>query len=233
MTRKKIKTKADELEVHYYEEHWDTFHQKRELARDILQLLDPLQTPTVVYGSVARGDIHQGSDIDILLQDVISSYQIEYLITDSEIISRSIVMATPNHAIKGSIVLESDITISFPLMPFTSREIDFYSFGGSVTLKDIDARKRVPGINKQLLLIMPIENGHTERSILNVPQLELTRLGFSPQIIEERKRVLKRRDDIGRTGVFLNDPVDPELGFEATLRQLMDRNHLIRKKVRR
>lgn len=233
MTKKKIKTKADELEVHYNREHWNTFHQKREIARDILQLLDPLQTSSIVYGSVARGDTHQGSDIDILIRDVISSYQIEYLISDREILSQAIVMATPNHSIKGCIVMEGDITISFPLIPLTSREIDFYSFGGSITLKDIDERRRVPGIDKQLLLVMPKENGHTARSILHIPQVELSQLGFSPQIIEERKRVLKRRDDIGRTGVFLNELVDPELGFEGTLRQLVDRNHLIRKKVRR
>lgn len=232
MVKNKIKPSTFERVVVYNNHQWQILKEKREVAIKILQIIDKLPSKFYIYGSVARGDVRDGSDIDLVVLDVVSSFQLLYLLQDTRILSKFIIMATPNHSIKGVIELENDITISFPLSPFSNREIDFYKFGGMVEVKDIETEIRVSGIDKRLVLINPTNDGHKERSVMQVSSKELTRLGFSPRIIEERMRALNRRDKIGRTGVFLKEEVLTEIGFENHLKQLEDRNHLIRKKIR-
>lgn len=197
--------------------------------------LNRLPSPIYVYGSVARGDVGESSDIDLILTQVLSSYLILQQIgkTDFQILEERIVMATPNHAIKGQIDLTGEITITFPLVDLKPRELEFYSFGGKIAYDELEEDKRVPGVDKSLLLIVPTEDGHQEMSILGIPQQMIQQYNLSQEIIDERKRVLQRRDKVGRTGVFLNEPVDPQLGFEGTLKQIIDRNSLVRNRVRR
>jgi len=52
-------------------------------------------------------------------------------------------------------------------------------------------------------------------------------------MIDERIRVLVRRDRIGRTGIFLNHLLSPDDNFEQTLHQLSSQNIIIRRKLQK
>ncbi len=235
MGKQKIVTSPHERNVKYSEDHWRTLEKKRNRAKKILQAIEPLNAHPLVYGSVARGDITPNSDIDILIPETIPSYQIELSLTqiNEPILSRKIVMATPNHAIKAQIELREDTTLTFPLTPFEQRELEFYQFGGAISLTPLKNQQRVKGINKRLLLIIPTKEGHHELSILHIPQTELVKQGFPQRIIQERLRVLTQRDQKGRTGIFLEMHVENEETFESKLQTLTDRNPIVRRKVRK
>ena len=47
----------------------------------------------------------------------------------------------------------------------------------------------------------------------------------------DRVRALTRRDEVGRTGVFLKRELGPDECFEEVLRRLADRNPAVRKRV--
>lgn len=233
MGKKKVELRVVDRLVSYNKLHWSILGEKRNVAKKFLEAFSNLQVDTRLYGSVARGDVSKTSDIDIIIYDLIPSYMIENIILNLgySILGKNIVMATPNHAIKGHIELENDITVSFPLITFQVREIEFYRFGGNISLQDIQTGKREVGVDKRLLLIEPLDDGHRERSVLHVSIKDLLALGFPQRLLEERIRVLKRRDHVGRTGVFLNQEIHTEETFELVLKQLKDRNPLIRKKI--
>ena len=235
MGKQKIVTTPHEKDVKYSQQHWTLLAEKRTRAQKVLSALRKLNTDPLVYGSIARGDITPTSDIDILIPDVIPSYQIELLLTEigEQILTRKIIMATPNHAIKGHIELRQETTITFPLTPFEQRELEFYQFGGAINLKELQEQKRVKGINKRLLLIIPTPEGHKELSILHISEAELVKHGFPQRIIQERLRVLTQRDQKGRTGIFLEKPVEADKTFESTLQSLIDRNPIVRKRARK
>jgi predicted nucleotidyltransferase len=235
MSKRKVEKRDVEQIVIYDQSRWDLLAHKRGIAGKILSKFSKLQADAAVYGSLARGDVSKESDIDIIIFDFLPSYFIENLLGEMsvEILQRSIVMATPNHAIKAHISLINDVTISFPLIKFNSREKEFYQFGGCIGLGDLQTKMRVNGVDKRLMLIEPQRDGHRERPLLHLSLKELNGLGFPSRLIEERMRVLKRRDQKGRTGVFLNYQVNPNDGFEYTLRLLKDKNPLIRKKIER
>jgi len=138
-------------EVIYDTEHWKLSSKMRDLAFKILSFLKELNP--LIHGSIARGDIHSKSDIDIVFLDVINEFQIINRINDYPF-ERWIIQATPLSAIKANLIF-NEFNISFPLIPFYPREEEFYRFGGLLTYEDLlnDKYKRVPGINKKLLFI--------------------------------------------------------------------------------
>ncbi len=213
--------------VSYGEEHWELLKEKRNVAREVMLQLARAGLPSIVYGSVARGDVNEKSDIDIFVPCNAPSYRIELAVDWME---RRIVQATPNYAIKGELILEDGVTVSFPLVRMKDRELDFYRFGGCLNLEQLDRGVRVAGVDKRLVLILPREDGHEEIPINEMQPSEVAKaLGVCLDIVLERMRVLERRREVGRTGVFLLHPVPPDESFESELMAIARRNPAVRK----
>jgi predicted nucleotidyltransferase len=225
--KEKITYLKDPTKTFYDNEHWKLFHSLRAEAVYVQKKL-PVQS--FIYGSLARGDVHSKSDIDIILFENIPSYQIEL---NLDYLSREIVQATPNAPIKAHIHVNDQVTITFPLTNLTELEIDFYRFSGCLPSIHSNSKTRVPGISKKLILIEPFEEGHVERSLLDDPYKCSKILGVSLDIIQERIRVLTRRDKVGRTGVFLRDDVGKDESFEERLKILGDNNNYVRRMLKR
>jgi predicted nucleotidyltransferase len=204
----------------------------RDKAKIVLLKLEEQGIKAFVHGSVARGDVTSTSDIDVFIPYNVSSFRFDLidLFTNAE---RRIIMGTPNSNIKGLITLSDNISVSFLLTPPTEREVEFYKFSGSVYLTDIQTNKFVPGVTKQLLLIEPVNNGYWYSSILANKKRAINCLQISQQMIDERIRVLTRRDKIGRTGKFLDHLLSPDDNFEQTLHHLSSQNVIIRRKLQR
>jgi predicted nucleotidyltransferase len=111
--------------------------------------------------------------------------------------------------------------------------MEFYAFGGKINLKQLEDDERVMGVDKRLMLIQPTGEGHLEKALLGLSPGKLKELDLSEVIIEERKRVLTRRSEIGRTGVYLRRVIDPEIGIEKTLDKMAARDPILRKKMGR
>jgi len=94
----------------------------------------------LAYGSVARGDVGEGSDIDVFVPKPPSPTVLEALIERAgiPITHREIVQATPTYAAKGYAYVEENKGYSFPLVDLRTVEREFYSFAGSVTLGQIE-----------------------------------------------------------------------------------------------
>ena len=81
------------------------------------------------------------------------------------------------------------------------------------------------------MLIEPTEEGHIESS-LSERQYEAAKLlNISQDMIDQRIRVLNRRDKVGRTGLFLNEELDPEQDVEEFLYQLSRTNQFVRRRL--
>lgn len=230
MREKTIKI-GDDREVVYTENHWRLLYKLREKAGKIVELLKAYNIESFIHGSLARGDVKPKSDIDIVILQRIPSYKIELIIQENySVYSKQIIQATPNHSIKGHIHLDESTTITFPLARYSNREYEFYKFGGLITLQELEANKRVPGVNKKLLLIQPTDKGHIEFPIVNQEERARKILNVEPSIIRERITVLLKRDHYGRTGIFLNRTLAPDEGFEEVLKQIADENPAVRRR---
>lgn len=225
--KEKITYLKDPVKTFYDNVHWDLFFNLRAEASHIQKKL-PVQS--YIYGSLARGDIHPKSDIDIIIFEALPSYRVEL---NLDYLSREIVQATPNAPIKAHIHVNDQITITFPLINLTELEMDFYRFSGCLLSRHSNSKYRVPGISKRLILIEPFEEGHIERSLLDNPYECSKIIGVSQEIIQERIRVLTRRDKVGRTGVFLREDVGEDESFEEHLKSLSDGNNYVRRMLKR
>lgn len=221
----------DKFEVVYDSARWDLLHSFRAKALKVMEALKAHGLNSIVHGSVARGDVSVKSDVDVVVPYVVPSFEVESSLLDAgfQIIERLIVEATPLHVIKAHVLLDNEVTVTFPLVQLRSLEREFYKFGGEVDLPTLLKNLRVPGVNKSLILILPSKRGHFEQSILGIESQVSKLLGVSLAIIEERKRVLLRRDEIGRTGVFLKVKLAPGDSFENVLRKIADRNPAVRR----
>ena len=224
--KEKITYHQDPKRVEYDRDRWDTLRQLRNEADEIRK---KLPVASYVYGSVARGDVHPGSDIDIILFECIPSYLLEL---ELSYLSREIVQATPNALVKAHIHVSHRITITFPLVAMADIENDFYRFSGYIESVKMNGFQRVAGVTKKLILVEPTEEGHVERSLLDDPHGCSKILGVSHDIIEERVRVLTRRDKLGRTGVFLRAGVPEEESFEQKLKAIADSNNIVRRMLK-
>ena len=112
------------------------------------------------------------------------------------------------------------------------KELDFYKFGGCMNLDSLMKKNRVAGVDKRLVLIIPLKDGHYEIPANELDVSELADfLGVGVEIVNERFRVLERRREIGRTGVFLSEIVHDFESFETKLKEIVDRNPLVKRRL--
>lgn len=238
MVREKVAPEYLENEIEYDQEHWEHFHHLRTIAQPVLEALQKLSP--LLHGSIARGDITKKSDIDVIIPYQVQDYQIGVAMSSIqyEPAERWIVQATPLSAIKGVIMYSSlpDLSVTFPLIPFYPREREFYAFGGSVSPDNLrhDINKRVPGVDKQLLFIDPTEKGHKEYRVTSENANLIAKiLQISIDTILERIRVLERRNEKGRTGIFKKRLLTPSEAFGAVLKEIAETDPASRRRIKR
>lgn len=233
MPRMKIVQHTDGFYI-YSKEHWEMLKSLRNRAIEIAEMFQNHQIDVFIYGSVARGDVKATSDVDIVLVPLIPSYRVELLLEESHIpiLGKQIIQATPNDIIKAHYELESNTTVTLLLTKFTQTPFEFYKFGGAVTYSQLKNQIRVAGVDKRLVLILPTATGHEERSLIENQSIAAKELDISITMIQQRIRVLSRRDKIGRTGVFLNEELGLDQNVEEYLHKLAQTNQFIRRRLR-
>jgi predicted nucleotidyltransferase len=233
MAKKPMK-RSERLEVIYDNKHWSLLEQLRKRAVQILEPLDRNHLRPIVHGSIARGDVSKTSDIDVFLPDPPSSFVIETALERSGFsgYQRSIIQATPLYALKGYIELDSETSLSFPLVKLRPVEKEFYRFGGQTTLATLKKNERVLGVDKRLMLIEPTNEGHVESAIVGREKEVASLLGVSVNTVLDRVRALLRRDELGRTGVFIKRELMPDETFEQAMKKLADQKPAVRRRIR-
>jgi hypothetical protein len=212
---------------------WALLEQKRAQAMEVLEIFNKHNLSAYLYGSLARGDVHKNSDIDLAFLYRLPTYKIEFLLNQKGYRNyrREIIMATPGDAVKLYIYLNELIAITLPLTKLSKTSLEFYDFGGKIDYKGIRENKRVPGIDKRLVLITPQSYGHEERSVINQENIAAKEVGVAIETIYEREKVLLRREKHGRTGVFLKRELSKQETPEGVLETLARKNPIIRKKI--
>ncbi|TFF85432.1 MAG: hypothetical protein EU517_01625 [Promethearchaeota archaeon] len=232
MSREKIR-RITHSSIVYSDKHWKLLKSKRKRAKELLKMFSNEAIPSYIYGSVARGNIHQDSDIDIAFIQEIPSYRVEFILHKNgyDNLFREIIMATPNDSIKLYIYLNELETITIPLTKLDKSSLEFYDFGGKLNYRQLQEGVRVPGIDKRLVMVKPNELGHMEYSIIGREHLAAKEVNISLKTINERKKVLLKRGKIGKTGVFLKREIDVNQTTEEALKSLANSNAIIRKKL--
>lgn len=219
-------------EVEYTEENFRVLKEKRKIAKELMEVLERFGLHGIVYGSVARGDVNSKSDVDIFIPQQVPSFKVELALEGFDFLEKRIVQATPNYAIKGEIFIDEQTTISFPLVKMKERELEFYRFGGCIDYEGLMKDLRVPGVDKRLKLIIPNERGHNEIPLSEIhPSVVAKTLGVSIDIVLERIRVLSRRKELGRTGIYICERIQRAESFESALREIVAKNPAIRKRI--
>ena len=218
----------------YNEKRWRLLQELRRKAEKIMEALESFNLRCIAHGSIARGDVTEKSDVDIFIPSPPSSFMVETALEQNgiPINRRIIVQATPSYAIKAYIEIEENVSVSFPLVKLRPLEREFYKFGGEISLEELKRNIRVPGVDKRLMLIEPTADGHIESSIIGKEEYAARLLGISVDIVWDRVKALTRRDEIGRTGVFLERELLPEETFELVLKRLADKNPAVRRRMK-
>ena len=217
----------------YSKEDWTLLKNKRKLALKLLEMFAKEGFNPYIHGSIARGDIHESSDIDIIFFQEVPSFQIELILDKNGFKNyfREILMATPLDSIKLYIHLSELESITLPLSKFEKKSIEFYDFGGKIDVHQLKSDVRVSGIDKRLVLITPISQGHEEMSIIGNEANAAKEVGISIDTLNERKKVLLRREKYGRTGVYLKRSLQINETTEEVLKKMANRKSIIRKKL--
>jgi len=231
---KKPVMRAERLEVVYNQKRWELLKKLRSKATQIMEALERSRLNSVVHGSIARGDVTEKSDIDVFLPEPQSSFLIETALEQAgiPINRRIIVQATPLYAVKGHVEIDEQQCVSFSLVKFRPVERGFYKFGGEASLQVLKDNVRVPGVDKRLMLIEPTSKGHVESTVVGREEAVAHLLGVSLETVFDRVRALKRRDEVGRTGVFIERELLPNETFEEALEKLADQNPAVRRRLK-
>ena len=94
-----------------------------------------------------------------------------------------------------------------------------------------DHKDQVAGIDKRLELIKPNLQGHEEMSIIGNEAIVAKEVNISINTVNERKKILLRREKYGRTGVFLKKEIQINESTEEILKKLAIRKSIVRKKL--
>ncbi len=233
MVRERVSRKTDVIKVVYDESHWRILKEKRRKALKVMEVLEREGLSSLTHGSIARGDVNRKSDIDIVVPVHPPYYKLEFILEKNGyvIYQKIIVQATPSHTPKVYFILdpEEELVVSFPIARLLPRELEFYYFGGAVGLKELKDNKRVPGVNKKLELIIPTQEGHIIEPVIGREGIVAEKLGISIETVQERVRVLTRRETIGRTGVYIKRPLGPNETLEEALEEITKKNPYIKK----
>jgi len=226
---------GDHKEVTYSSLHWQELKQLREKAIRVMKALEGFHLQSLTHGSIARGDVKLGSDVDVFIPEVQNSFIVESALEKAQIPlnSRFIVQATPSYAMKAHIEIDEKTTVSFPLMEMRRVEREFYRFGGEVDKVQLKTNVRVTGVDKRLMLIEPTEKGHVESSVIGREESAAKVLGISAETVFDRTRALLRRDTVGRTGVFVEKELLQDETFELALKKLSDQNPAVRRRMKK
>jgi uncharacterized protein len=222
-------------EVTYSSARWEQLRALREKAVWVISALDSFHLRSLTHGSIARGDVKLGSDVDVFIPEVQNSFLVETALEKAKISinARFIVQATPNYAMKAHIEIDETIAVSFPLMDMRRVEREFYRFGGEVNLNQLNANIRVAGVDKRLMLVEPTEKGHVESSVVGREEFVAKILGVSAETVLDRVHALIKRDKVGRTGVFVNRELTPDETFELALKKVSDLNPAVRRRMKK
>lgn len=221
------------FEINYDDDQWRLLHNLRVKALELMNTLELRNIVSILYGSIARGDVNGNSDIDVFITSPSSSMEVELALDNSNIIPtrRILVQATPNYAPKGYYEIEENVSVSMPLVKLRRNEREFYKFAGEIVLEDAKLNKRVPGVNKHLMLIEPRKSGHTETSIIENEACASKLLGINIEIAFERVRILLRRSKHGRTGRFIELELKSDENFESVLKRYATKYPSLRKRL--
>ena len=230
---KKPLRRLEYKEVVYNAMRWALLEKLRQKTVQIMEALEKFHLEAIVHGSIARGDVTEKSDIDVFIPYQQSSFIIETAMeqADTPVNRRLIVQATPTYAMKAYIEINENTSISFPLMKMRKVESEFYKFGGEVTLRNLMEGLRVPGVDKRLMLIEPTKEGHRESTIVGCEEQVAKLLGVSVEAVLDRVHALLRREEIGRTGVFIEKELSADETFEMALKRLADQNPAVRRRL--
>jgi predicted nucleotidyltransferase len=233
MTKKPVK-RAERVEVIYDKKRWNLLRELRSNTVQIMEILDKFHLRSIAHGSIARGDVSETSDIDVFLPDPPSSFMIETALERSgvQVNRRVVVQATPLYAVKGYIEIDKQRCISFPLAKLRPVEKDFYKFGGEAPLSMLKKDMRASGVDKRLMLIEPTSEGHVESAVVGREEAVANLLGVSLNTVLDRVHALLRRDEVGRTGVFIERELSPDETFELVLKKLADQNPAVRRRLK-
>ena len=206
----------------------------REKAAKLMATLESSHIQAIVHGSIARGDVTAKSDIDIFIPEPPSSFLVETALEKAGLTlnSRYVVQATPNYAMKAHIEIDEKTTVSFPLVGMRRVEREFYRFGGEMKLSSLQQNLRVAGVDKRLMLIEPTANGHLESSVVGREEQTAKVLRVSVETVLDRVHALIKRDEVGRTGVFIKKELTVDETFELALKKLADVNPAVRRRIR-
>jgi predicted nucleotidyltransferase len=231
---KKPERRLEWLRVIYDAERWDLLEELRRKSERIMKALEIFHSESVVLGSIARGDVNKKSDVDVFIYGQPSSFIVEMALEKAgiPINRRLIVQATPTYAMKAYIETVESASVSFPLMKMRTVEKEFYKFGGEATLENLRKGLRACGVDKRLMLIEPNKKGHLESSIIGREQQTARLLGISAETVLDRVHALLRRDEVGRTGVFIEKELLGDENFEMALEKLADHNPAVRRRLR-
>ena len=223
------------MEVYYEPWRWRLLEEKRSLAIKIMEVLQALYGSLVTHGSIARGDVSVDSDVDVVILDPPNPSLVELALEKGgfKVRWKELVQATPTYTPKVYLYLDYKglLVVSYPLARLRPREREFYRWGGECTLDDLREGVRTPGVDKRLKLIEPTDRGHRESPVIGREGYVARLLGISVETVIERVRVLTRRREHGRTGVFLKVELNPEDSVEEAVARVARENPMFRRRL--
>ncbi len=224
----------DEVQIEYTEDRWRLLRTLRAETETMMAPLHEAHIDAVVYGSIARGDVRDNSDIDIWITSPPSPTFVQTVLErrGTRIRHREIIQATPSYAAKAYLYTDSDRGYSFPLVELRASEAEFYGFAGSLGYSRLRTGARVPGVDKRLMLIEPTETGHIESTIQGREGFVAGLLSVDIKIVQERVRTLERRGKVGRTGVYIKHVLADDEDFGTVFEDLAMSKPALRRRIR-
>jgi predicted nucleotidyltransferase len=219
--------------VVYSEKRWAILRNKREIAKRVMAPLHMHGYSPIIYGSIARGDVDEESDVDVFIEQVVNPALLETIVEKhlGGWVKRTVIQATPGYVVKGYIYIDELVSISFPLIEMLPNEAEFYSIAGKLSYGEVLENKRCGGMNKSMMIIIPVEDGHMEFPARQDPDLAAKLIGVDPKALRERLHVLEKRKEHGRTGTYVEVELDEGSTFTQVLKTIINENPILRRRL--